>query len=60
LIGKLRKAQLTLRETFRYFDENKDHVICIRDFEMLLRHYGYKDFTAHDTWKMFSFFSGGP
>ena len=26
LIGKLRKAQKTLKDTFRYFDENKDHM----------------------------------
>eukprot|EP00392_Amoebophrya_sp_AT5.2_P001577 g1579.t1 len=41
LIGKLRKAKSTTRETFRYFDREKDHVLCEKDFEHLLAHYGY-------------------
>ena len=28
----------------------------MKDFEMLLQHYGYNDFTMGDKWKMFSFF----
>ena len=55
LILKLRKAQANLKDTFRYFDENKDHVIDIEDFKMLLLHYGYS-LTENDVRRMFKYF----
>ncbi|CAD7946318.1 unnamed protein product [Amoebophrya sp. A25] len=56
LIGKLRKAQATLRETFRYFDVEKDHVLCPNDFHLMLVHYGYS-LTEEDQGILFNYMS---